>query len=67
MDFKKGDVVQLKSGGPKMTVTGVIGEDNHLRMLTANGFEEGDVTVEYFNGNSLERNTFRKSSLITAE
>ena len=26
MDFKKGDIVQLKSGGPAMVVTGSTGE-----------------------------------------
>ncbi len=26
MDFKKGDIVQLKSGGPAMVVTGEAGE-----------------------------------------
>ena len=27
MDFKKGDIVQLKSGGPAMVVTGGTGEN----------------------------------------
>ena len=31
MDFKKGDIVQLKAGGPAMIVTGVAGD--HVEVL----------------------------------
>ena len=30
MDFKKGDEVQLKSGGPNMTVSHAVGSDGNV-------------------------------------
>lgn len=41
MAFKKGDIVQLKSGGPKMTI-----EDEKTY--------RGDVTVVWFAGSKME-------------
>lgn len=49
-----------------MTVTGVIGEDGHLKMWKIQGFEDGDVTVEYFENNKLEKNVFKCTSLELA-
>lgn len=65
MSLKKGDVVQLKSGGPGMTVTGIVGEDKEATMAAAmqQGFEKGDVTVKYFIKDKLERNMFKGSSI----
>lgn len=69
MEFNAGDVVCLKSGGPSMTVTGVIGKDPQLNILkSTHGFQDGDVTVEYFNdSNKLERGTFKQTSLELME
>jgi uncharacterized protein YodC (DUF2158 family) len=64
MSFNEGDVVQLKSGGPKMTVTGVVGQDPDLDVLRISGFGDGDVTVTYFDSaNRLVRETFKKITL----
>jgi uncharacterized protein YodC (DUF2158 family) len=47
--FKKGDVVQLKSGGPRMTVEAV--------------FPDGDVRVAWFAGSKLEIKVIHSGSI----
>lgn len=65
MSFQAGDVVQLKSGGPLMTVTGVVGVDGRLDVARASiGLKDGDVAVEYFDdSNKLTKGTFQASSI----
>ena len=56
MDFKKGDIVQLKSGGPAMVVTGEAGEGvqvlwygeivDEIKTGTAPGFCLGEAARE---------------------
>jgi uncharacterized protein YodC (DUF2158 family) len=41
-DFRIGDVVQLKSGGPKMTVE-QIGDQGERRLMIRCGWFEGDA------------------------
>ena len=50
-DFKPGDVVRLKSGGPNMTVTG-----RHS--------ETGRILCQWFVGTKLERGTFTPDALV---
>ncbi|WP_341314536.1 DUF2158 domain-containing protein [Paraburkholderia sp. IMGN_8] len=61
MSYNEGDVVRLKSGGPQMTVSGIIGPDSPLRMLKMQGFDDGDVTVQYFDGGKLVNATFKQT------
>jgi len=70
MNFKTGNIVQLKSGGPQMTVQRIIGSDNSNfliktadELLKTQGFSNGDVICQWFNGNRLERGTFKADSL----
>lgn len=50
MAFKKGDIVQLKSGGPKMTI-----EDDKVY--------GGNVTVVWFAGSKMETKNVDPESL----
>jgi uncharacterized protein YodC (DUF2158 family) len=66
-----GDIVQLKSGGPKMTVQRIIGEDrNNLGVKAADeflkmrGFKDGDVVCQWFESSSLKDGTFKVESLV---
>lgn len=67
MEFKTGDKVQLISGGPEMTVKGVLGDGSLNKMesfaLTASGFLEGDVFCQWFDGIKLEGGAFKKLML----
>lgn len=71
--MKVGDIVQLKSGGPRMTVQRVIGADKSNFGLKAadefmklKGFEDGDVICQWFEGNRLNDGIFKVSSLSIA-
>lgn len=70
MKFNIGDIVQLKSGGPQMTVQRIIGSGDSNFMIKAadeflktQGFNEGDVVCQWFNDNKLESGTFKQDSL----
>ena len=52
MDFKKGDVVQLKSGGPKMTIAGQA-SSGHGWICT--WFENGEVKTYVFDEEALTK------------
>jgi uncharacterized protein YodC (DUF2158 family) len=69
MSFQAGDIVQLKSGGPLMTITGVVGVDKRLDIAkAAAGLQDGDVAVEYFDAsNKLVKGTFQTTSLYKAD
>ena len=67
---KVGDVVQLKSGGPRMIVQRVIGSDQSNLGLKASdeflklkGFHDGDVVCNWFESSSLKDGTFKVESL----
>ncbi|MBE7172306.1 MAG: DUF2158 domain-containing protein [Williamsia sp.] len=72
--IKIGDVVQLKSGGPKMTVQRVIGSDQSNLGLKASdeflklkGFRDGDVVCNWFEASSLKDGTFKVEGLNISE
>lgn len=60
--FKVGDVVQLKSGGPRMTVHHIYDPNSGLQidnMLRAANLVKGAVLVTYFdNKNEVVKNNF---------
>ena len=52
-DFDIGNVVQLRSGGPKMTVHGLV--------------SDGDVICQWFEGNAVHEESFPREALQKAE
>jgi uncharacterized protein YodC (DUF2158 family) len=71
MEFTTGDVVQLASGGPKMTVQRIADRDpNYLfktqdAVLKMSGFTGGDVVCQWFGDNGkVESDVFKPTMLI---
>jgi len=52
-NFEIGDVVQLRSGGPKMTVHGLV--------------SDGDIVCQWFEGNEVHEESFPKDALKKIE
>ncbi|MES2592156.1 MAG: DUF2158 domain-containing protein [Bacteroidota bacterium] len=70
-ELKSTDVVQLNAGGPKMSILRIIGADKtNFQLKTADellkmqGFGEGDVICQWFEGNKLTSGTFKRDTLI---
>lgn len=69
-ELKTTDVVQLNAGGPKMSIVRFIGADSsNFQMQTADevlkmqGFKDGDVICQWFDGNKLSSGTFKRETL----
>jgi uncharacterized protein YodC (DUF2158 family) len=69
--FKTGDIVMLKSGGPKMTVQRFVGEssdvstkvqDEALKIIKGN--KNGDVVCQWFDGSDSKNDIFPADSLV---
>lgn len=72
--FTIGEIVQLKSGGPKMTIQRIIGdyqENDRLTMadkfLKISGFKDGDLICQWFKDNKLESGTFAAEMITKFE
>ena len=67
--FAVGDVVQLHSGGPKMTITAIIGSSENTkgdRLAKKNGYIDGDVLCEWFDGLEKKTSLFRAATIMRA-
>lgn len=69
--FQVGDIVQLKSGGEKMTIQRIIGQHNGSaqikmqdKLLYIAGFIDGDVICQWFVKTKLESGTFKADMLV---
>jgi len=61
MSFKKGDIVQLNSGGPNMTVEHIVGQTTTKQQTTAyilGGSQEGYLSTQWFAGTELKKGIF---------
>jgi len=65
-----GDMVELKSGGPKMTVKRIIGQGldtwqgkTNEQVLKIQGYKDGDLVCIWFEGNKLHEGVFPLETL----
>lgn len=70
MALATGTVVQLKSGGPEMTINGIIGDTNNPigktteTGLKMGGYQNGDAYCQWFDDkNELKSGCFKPSML----
>lgn len=67
MEYKTGDKGQLISGGPDMTVKGVLGTYELTKMenlaLKNSAGNDGGVYYQWFNGTKLEGGVFKPKML----
>jgi uncharacterized protein YodC (DUF2158 family) len=70
MPFKVGDVVELKSEGPKMTIQKIIGvttsKDETYAYVTKNHYE-GDLVCQWFLAGKVETGQKKADSVRMAE
>ena len=67
MDYNIGDIVQLKSGGPKMTVEYIFGSNINKSIELKgklSGINEGDLLCTWFENNKRLKDWFKKELLI---
>lgn len=65
-DFKTGDIVQLKSGGPKMVVAKSTTEKT-LEIPEIELDPRGSVRCQWFSGSKLQEGWFDPESLVKVE
>jgi len=67
MEYKTGDKVQLISGGPEMTVKGILGNNSLTKtenfVLKNSGGVDGDVYCQWFYNNKIESGVFKPTML----
>lgn len=67
-DFITGDVVELKSGGPKMTVHRIVGMgDNEILTTVFKGADRGDIECKWFDNGRIESAFFKEAMLKKVE
>lgn len=69
-EWSVGDVVQLKSGGPKMTVNCVFGAPETPKPMELgfrqNGCQPGDASCVWFDGPEKKHGFFQAVTLVAA-
>ncbi len=67
MKFSIGDTVELKSGGPEMTIHSIIGDSTNKfesSIFITKGYKVGDLICKWFLNSNLQSDIF-KSETIT--
>ncbi|MEE4245717.1 MAG: DUF2158 domain-containing protein [Kangiellaceae bacterium] len=63
--MRRGDIVQLNSGGIKMTIFSFVKDlpSEQKEPYVSQGFKEDDVVCKWFVGTTLKKDIFRSSML----
>lgn len=63
--MRRGDVVQLNSGGAKMTIFSFLKDlpEPQQETYLVDGFKENDVVCKWFVGTTLKKDIFKSSML----
>lgn len=67
MGYFVGDTVQLRSGGPLMTVDHVIGSGPEDEVFIEEGLQPGDVICQWFCNDRIQGKAFKASVLLKVE
>ena len=67
MELQVGDTVQLKSGGPLMTVDYIVGQNPEDEILFEDGMRPGDVICQWFCDDRVQGKSFRPQVLLKVE
>ncbi len=59
-DYKQGDIVQLRSGGPQMTVADVLEPE----VILSDNDKLPSYACTWFRGEDLRRDTFKSHELV---
>lgn len=66
--FKVGDIVTLKSGGPKMTINRIVSRTTSLFGEATTELEVNEIKVQWFNDkNEVVKAEFTEPQLVLAE
>lgn len=69
-DLSVGDVVRLKTGGPKMVVSHVFESDNTMKNALvggAHGLKKGDLVCTWFDGDEKKDGGFRAGTVVRVD
>ena len=66
-EIKKGDVVRIKSGGPRMTAESFVSEGGMSKSAyIVRGFKDTDIVCVWFEKQTLKRDVFKSEVLMPA-
>jgi len=66
-EFKQGDLVHLKSGGPQMTIARLDKEWGYIGVGDEREIKVVGIDCHWFDGKKLQSSTFHPAQLLPAE
>ena len=66
MKFNIGDLVELKSGGPEMTIHSIVGDSTNefeSSIFITKGYKEGDLICKWFLNGNVQSEIFKAETV----